>query len=99
MLQAPVFDGLSFDRLPFQQDVGEDPHRVSDSRLEVFPAGGGSNKVKICLGYRKLTAFPVLASNGPTPAHLTTSTFRPSVLQNSDSERLSTYPFGARPMP
>ncbi len=37
---------------------------LREPRLEEFPVGGGSNKLKVRLGIRNLAALPVLATSG-----------------------------------
>ena len=37
---------------------------LHEPRLEEFPVGGGSNKLKVRLGIRNLAALPVLAKSG-----------------------------------
>ncbi|MEE8608869.1 MAG: hypothetical protein V3S55_14785 [Nitrospiraceae bacterium] len=50
---------------------------VREPRLEKFPAGGASNKLKVRLGIRNLAALPVLAKTRASAMGPSLSALRP----------------------
>ncbi len=51
---------------------------LHEPRLEEFPVGGGSNKLKVRLGIRNLAALPVLANKRSSDHLRATSAYPPT---------------------